>query len=146
MSAMLERIGYVDALIARETPAGLELIDGHLRRELSADAEVPVLVLDLNDAEAAEVLLTLDPMTGLAQADNKLLEQLVKDASNDETFKALFAELTHADAQGNAFTISPALNYKPQMQLTVTIESEEEAKTLYDRLKEEGYQCRLLML
>ena len=34
LQAMLERVGYADALIARETPEGLVLVDGHLRADL----------------------------------------------------------------------------------------------------------------
>jgi len=30
---MLAKVGYADAVIARETPDGLMLIDGHLRAE-----------------------------------------------------------------------------------------------------------------
>src|SRR5437870_2773657 len=52
MRGILTEIGYADALLARETPEGLMLIDGHLRRETTPDQEVPVLVLDLNEDEA----------------------------------------------------------------------------------------------
>ena len=34
LQTMLAGIGYADALIARETPDGLVLIDGHLRARL----------------------------------------------------------------------------------------------------------------
>jgi hypothetical protein len=62
LRAMLIDVGYADALIARELPDGrLKLIDGHLRAETTPDAIVPVLVLDVNEAEADKLLLTLDP-------------------------------------------------------------------------------------
>ena len=75
LRAMLERVGYADAVIARETDAGLVLIDGHLRAETTPDAIVPVLVTDLTEAEADEVLATLDPLAALAEPD---VDQLVK--------------------------------------------------------------------
>ncbi len=52
-------VGWAEAVLARETPEGLELIDGHLR-VLQADeaAEVPVLVLDVSPEEA-DLLLGL---------------------------------------------------------------------------------------
>ena len=56
LSRMLDRLGHVDVVIARETPDGLVLVDGHLRAELSPDARIPVLVVDLDHAEAGEVL------------------------------------------------------------------------------------------
>ena len=62
LRTLLSDIGYADALIARELPDGrLELIDGHLRVETTPDAMVPVLVLDVNEAEADKLLATLDP-------------------------------------------------------------------------------------
>ena len=44
MAGALNEIGLADAVIARETPEGLELIDGHLRQEVLGDTPVPVLV------------------------------------------------------------------------------------------------------
>ena len=58
LSRMLDRLGYVDAVIARETPDGLVLVDGHLRAGMSPDAQIPVLVVDLDHSEAGEVLAT----------------------------------------------------------------------------------------
>ena len=49
---MLAKVGYADAVIARETADGLMLIDGHLRAEMTPDTEVPVLVTDLTEEEA----------------------------------------------------------------------------------------------
>ena len=54
--AMIDDVGFADALIARETPEGLMLIDGHLRLSQSGPADVlPVLVLDVDEAEADRV-------------------------------------------------------------------------------------------
>src|SRR5262245_24028873 len=66
LAAMLERIGHAGALVARETSDGLELIDGHLRRDLAGDEPVPVLVLDVDEEEAAVLLATLDPLGDMA--------------------------------------------------------------------------------
>ncbi len=80
LRGILAEVGYADALIARETPAGLVLIDGHLRAETTPDQEVPVLVLDVTEEEADKILLTLDPLAGMA-------------AANDEALKALAASV-----------------------------------------------------
>jgi ParB-like chromosome segregation protein Spo0J len=61
LRGLLTEIGYADALIARELPDGqLQLIDGHLRAEVTPDTEVPVLVVDVTEEEADKILLTLD--------------------------------------------------------------------------------------
>jgi len=53
LRSVLEQVGYADALLARQTPDGLELIDGHLRAETTPEQEVLVLVLDVHVPEAA---------------------------------------------------------------------------------------------
>ena len=79
LSRMLDRLGYVDAVIARETPDGLVLVDGHLRAGMSPDAQIPVLVVDLDHSEAGEVLATLDPLAAMAEADRDALARLLSD-------------------------------------------------------------------
>jgi len=67
LRGVLSEIGYADALIARETPDGLMLIDGHLRAEISSDEMVPVLVLDVTEEEAntspCDAIAAINPMT-----------------------------------------------------------------------------------
>jgi hypothetical protein len=79
LRAMLLEIGYADALIARELPdGGLQLIDGHLRAKTTPDAIVPVLVLDVSEEEADKILLTLDPLAAMAEADSERLKSLLE--------------------------------------------------------------------
>jgi ParB-like chromosome segregation protein Spo0J len=78
LHGLLKEIGIADALLARRLPdGGLQLVDGHLRQELMPDEEVPVLILDLNEAEADRLLLTLDPLAGMAAADGERLQALL---------------------------------------------------------------------
>jgi polyhydroxyalkanoate synthesis regulator phasin len=67
------------------------LIDGHLRKELADDSKIPVLVLDVTEAEADLILATHDPLTSMAETDQALLDELVQglDIDNDETQKML---------------------------------------------------------
>lgn len=71
MRGLLADVGYVGALIARELPdGGVELLDGHMRLgEAADDDELPVLVVDISDEEAALVLATFDPIGDLAGLD-----------------------------------------------------------------------------
>jgi DNA modification methylase len=63
-------IGVADSLMTRELPDGrLMLIDGHLRAETAPDMKVAVLVTDLDEAESEKLMLLLDPLAGLAEAD-----------------------------------------------------------------------------
>lgn len=77
LQAMVDSVGVVDALIARETPDGLVLIDGHLRRDMLAEQELPVIIVDLDEDEAGQVLATLDPIAAMAQTNQDALQALV---------------------------------------------------------------------
>ena len=84
LRGLLEGIGFADALLARELPGGkLMLIDGHLRAETTPEVEVPVLILDLDDAEADKLLLTLDPLASLAESDSERISSLVQTVRTD---------------------------------------------------------------
>ena len=77
LRGVLDEIGIANAVVARETDAGLELIDGHLRIDELQDQLVPVLVLDVTEEEADKILLTLDPLSAMATRDNEALYQLL---------------------------------------------------------------------
>jgi len=80
----LAEIGFAEALVARELEDGtLELIDGHLRAETVGDTAVPVLVLDVDEAEADKLLATLDPLAALAGVDTQRLEDLLATVETD---------------------------------------------------------------
>ena len=77
LRGILEEVGYADALIVRETPKGLEIINGHLRAETTPDEVVPVLVLDVTEAEADKLLATFDPLSAMAGTDDYMLSELI---------------------------------------------------------------------
>jgi DNA modification methylase len=79
LRGVLEDIGFADAVIARETDDGLELIDGHLRQEVMGDQAIPVLIVDVTEEEADKMLLTLDPLAMMAHADTDQLLHLLRD-------------------------------------------------------------------
>jgi len=83
LRGVLSEIGYADALLARETAQGLMLIDGHLRAETTPDALVPVLILDVDEAEAAKLLATIDPLAALATADTSKLDALLRQVQTE---------------------------------------------------------------
>lgn len=90
LRGVLAEVGYAGALIARELEDGrLMLIDGHLRAETTPEMEVPVLVLDVTEAEADKILLTLDPLSAMADADAEALKALLENvATEDEAVRS----------------------------------------------------------
>ena len=110
IEAILAEIGYADAVLARELPdGGLEIVDGHLRADLDPEQQVPVLVLDVTEAEASKLLAVLDPVAMMAQPDEaaqrKLLSEVEADEAElrhliDEMLAALPAEGEEAESRG----------------------------------------------
>ena len=78
LAGLLRQIGYADALLARRDGGALVLIDGHLRQSLDPEQVVPVLVLDVDEAEADLLLASLDPLAALATADPPAVASLLE--------------------------------------------------------------------
>ncbi len=96
----MAEVGFAGAEIARELDDGtLELIDGHARAEVAGSAEVPVLVLDVDEAEANKILATFDPIGAMAESDAVKLDQVLRDVdTGSEAVQEMLAELaTDAD-------------------------------------------------
>ncbi len=72
------------------------LVDGHLRAETTPDSEVPVLVLDIDEAEADLMLATLDPLAAMAGRDEERLSELLATVTSDnDTVNALLETLAN---------------------------------------------------
>ncbi|ANS03301.1 DNA methylase N-4 [uncultured Mediterranean phage uvDeep-CGR2-KM19-C37] len=94
MRGLLTEIGWADAVLAREVDGKLQLIDGHLRKDVAPDAKVPVLVLDVDEAEAYKILATHDPIAAMATADEGRLGELLADMSvEDKAVQAMLDDL-----------------------------------------------------
>lgn len=93
LRGVLAEVGMADAVLARELPDGsLMLIDGHLRAETAADAKVPVLILDVTEAEADKLLATLDPLAAMAESDAAKLDELLRNVdTGSEALQQLLA-------------------------------------------------------
>jgi len=78
LDELLEQVGIAGALTAYHSErngGALTLIDGHERRGHQADW--PVIILDVTDEEADLLLLTLDPIAGMAAASAPELNALL---------------------------------------------------------------------
>lgn len=95
LMGVLAEVGIADAVLARELPDGsLMLIDGHLRAETGGDANLPVLVLDVNEAEADKILATLDPLAAMATTDRVKLDEILRDIeTGSEAVSEMLADL-----------------------------------------------------
>jgi DNA modification methylase len=86
LAGVLAEVGIAGALVAycSERNGGkLTLIDGHARVQAGA-TEWPVLILDVDDAEADYLLATFDATTALAELDGVALLELLKGVQSGE--------------------------------------------------------------
>jgi len=152
LRGVLAEVGYAGALLARELPDGsLELIDGHLRAETTPEMEVPVLILDLDDGEAAKLLALHDPLAGMAEADDEALADLLMqvDTENDAVRALLDGMLGDPELlpSGDDEAASPGdVDIPEAFQVVVQCRDESEQRAVFERLSGEGYKCKLLML
>jgi hypothetical protein len=76
-AAMMESVGFAGALLTFTLPNGeIMLIDGHLRADQHPDEKLPVLITDLDEDEARELLATHDPLSTLATANKAKIKAL----------------------------------------------------------------------
>jgi len=86
LAGVLAEVGIAGALVAYHSGRNdgkLTLIDGHARVQAGA-TEWPVLILDVDDAEADYLLATFDATTALAELDGVALLELLKGVQSGE--------------------------------------------------------------
>lgn len=91
----LSEIGWVQQVLVNTTTG--HMVDGHARVEEAlsrGEASVPVLYLELSDAEERVVLASLDPIGAMAIPDNAKLAELLADVTvTDEHLVQFMASL-----------------------------------------------------
>jgi hypothetical protein len=104
LKGVLNDVGLVQSVIVNRRTGFL--VDGHMRVMLAlkeGQPTLPVVYVDLTEAEEAKILSTLDPIAGLAVTDKQQLAGLLESVrSDDEGLSKLLADL------GGAATAVPA--------------------------------------
>jgi hypothetical protein len=153
LADLYEEVGFARSLLAYELPDGrLKLIDGHLRRDMGPDMEVEVEVLDVSDEEARKLLLSIDPLSQLADYDRAALDRLREMTT---TSSDALANLWQAIDQSRAATDEalaearaprkPPAEVPEQYLVLVECGDEQAQLALLARLQGEGLTCRALL-
>ena len=141
LEGVLTEVGYADALLVREAEDGsLVIVDGHLRAELDPDQLVPVLVLDVTQQEADLILATHDPLAALAETDQSRLDELLAEIRVDD--KDLQTMLDNLARPADL----PEPDIPESYQVVIECGDEAQQQELYERMRKEGYRCRVLTL
>jgi DNA modification methylase len=100
LRGLLDEVGFAGAVLARQDADGkLVLIDGHLRREMLPNEEIPVLVTDLTEQEAEKLLATFDPIGAMATRDDETLRELLATiTTQDDGLRRLLEDLGKASS------------------------------------------------
>jgi hypothetical protein len=113
---------------------------------------VPVLVLDLDDREAAKLLALCDPLAGMAEADQEVLADLVREVETDsEAVRSLLdqmlagSETPAGQPEGDA-EAPEELDVSESFQVVVECNDEAQQQAVYERMTAEGFKCRVLTL
>jgi hypothetical protein len=146
LQASYEEVGFARSLLGFRRPDGkLQLIDGHLRRDLDPDMIVTVEVLDVSDEEARKLLLTLDPLAVLAESDAEVLEKLTRITKADaQLLNDFWKSLAEHDEEKTALVADD----KPSVeQYLIIVECRDEAHQveLLHRFDAEGIICKPLI-
>lgn len=94
LAGVLSEVGWVQDCIVNQRSGFV--VDGHARVALAikANEKVPVVYVDLSDEEEALILATLDPLSAMAEKDDKLLAELLGSiVVGDDALKALCLDL-----------------------------------------------------
>ena len=84
LKAILDEVGFAGAVLTRKLSNGkLEIIDGHLRKDLVGKSKIPVLITDLTVAESKLILATYDPIGAMAETNAEMLNKILSEVPVD---------------------------------------------------------------
>ena len=95
LAGAIDDIGFIRSVTVNQRTG--RVVDGHLRVTIAARSGVeslPVEYVDLDEAEEAQALLSLDPIAAMAASDKAKLDELMRAVqSDDERVQAMMAEI-----------------------------------------------------
>lgn len=140
LNGMLEEVGIAGAVLARVTEDGsLMLIDGHLRAE-ELDQEIPVLILDVTEAEADKLLATVDPLSALAgQDDSKLIELLQGVKSDSAAVQKMLGDLVTLPTEPKV------IEYTQKFEIMIECENEKQQVQLLGEFLQRNVKAKALL-
>lgn len=148
LQALYCEVGFARSLLAYELPDGrLKLIDGHLRREMDPDMEVEVEVLDVNEEEARELLLSIDPLVQLGQMQEQLYDRLREvTPAADEALKQMWEAAAMQSVEELEQWRKPIAQAIPAQYLVLVMcKDEEQQMELIARFASEGLEVKALL-
>lgn len=147
LRGVLGTVGWVDTALYNVRTS--RLIDGHLRKDIAGEDEIPVLDVDLSEDEERLVLATLDPITAMAEASGEQLNALLGVVKTDDpALQALLKNLQKTADELLRSTKPPATDPGAQVdriaELTAKWQTAPGQLWLIPSQSSEGHTHRLL--
>ena len=99
LAGAIDDIGFIRSVTVNQRTG--RVVDGHLRVTLAARSGVeslPVEYVDLDEAEEAQALLSLDPIAAMAASDKAKLDELMRAVqSDDKRVQAMISEIAESE-------------------------------------------------
>ena len=149
LAGAIDDIGFIRSVTVNQRTG--RVVDGHLRVTLAARSGVttlPVEYVDLDEAEEAQALLSLDPIAAMAASDKAKLDELMRAVqSDDERVQAMIAEIAEREdlkyeqieETGNTEIISE------QYMILIECDNEQNQAELLEQFNEQNLKCRALI-
>lgn len=146
LGGTLAGVGWVQRVIVNRRTG--RLLDGHLRAEMArregAGTPVPVVYVDLSEDEERTVLATLDPIGGMAVADEAALAALVRTIEDGDLRSV--AEAVGGKAAAAAGDVEgEASAYREQYGVIVICRDAAHQEAVYNRLTGDGLECKVVV-
>ena len=158
LKATLTELGWAGALLFNQITG--HLIDGHARKaSVPPKTLVPVLLGRWSIEQEKKILVTLDPLGAMAQADGESLSKLLADlelpAGTDE-LGSLLEKLSQQSADGTAAqerkkaeknSAARAKKVSELYSVIVECKNEKDQLAFYNRMKDKEHRkCKLYVL
>lgn len=109
LQEIYQQVGFARSLLGYLLPDGrVKLLDGHLRQSLDAEQIVDVEILDVDEAEAAVILSSIDPIAAMARTNTAKQSALI--ASLQENSRATLQKILAGAANNSAAQVEQATN------------------------------------
>lgn len=147
LEGLLKQVGWVQRIIVNKSTG--HVVDGHARVELALrrnEERVPVVYVELSDAEERLVLAALDPIGGLATTDAEKLDELLQDVrAQDESLQALLDDLAKSIGIDDVdLPEDKPVNDESKNLLIIETASERECEKLFQEMTERGFGVRVM--
>lgn len=150
LEGLLQQVGWVQRVIVNKRSG--HVVDGHARVALALrrnEPTLPVLYVDLSEAEERLVLAAIDPIGGMAGTDQALLDSVLEGlAADDAGLQALLDGLGTAQEEGGGAGLGepgPGVAYQEKFAVLVDCKDETDQERIFGALTGQGYNCKVLV-